>query len=236
MVLVDARGIPLSLIVIGANRHDVSQLGATLDAVVVPRPPVTPRAQQHCALAATATVREVCGVDRTALGRHHRLLSSSEQGGTRICRGLEQQDPRHPATMLWTARRRLSPSEDSDLHASSPPIILKSCKIAHSNCRRAQYIAMLFGALMAGLLPCTSTVTRYTKRPWEAMSLQETVRPLTISMRRPICSARFRKDSRTFMHKLWGLGTFVMGATTPSGAPPMSVAAARPMRRRAMAP
>lgn len=43
----DACGIPLSLIVIGANRHDVSQLGATLDAIVVPRPAVTPRTPQH---------------------------------------------------------------------------------------------------------------------------------------------------------------------------------------------
>ena len=47
MLLVDAHGIPLSLIVSGANRHDVSQLGATLDAFVVPRPPVTPRTPQH---------------------------------------------------------------------------------------------------------------------------------------------------------------------------------------------
>ena len=47
MLLVDEHGIPLSLIVTGANRHDVSQLGATLDAVVIPRPPVTARAPQH---------------------------------------------------------------------------------------------------------------------------------------------------------------------------------------------
>lgn len=40
-------GIPLSLIVIGANRHDVSQLAVTLDAVVVARPPVCPRTPQH---------------------------------------------------------------------------------------------------------------------------------------------------------------------------------------------
>lgn len=46
-MLVDGHGIPLSLIVTGANRHDVSQLGATLDAIVVPRPPVAPRARQH---------------------------------------------------------------------------------------------------------------------------------------------------------------------------------------------
>ena len=43
----DGHGIPLSLIVTGANRHDVTQLGATLDAMVIPRPPVTPRAPQH---------------------------------------------------------------------------------------------------------------------------------------------------------------------------------------------
>ena len=46
-MLVDARGIPLSLIVTGANRHDVSQLAATLDAVIVPRPSVTARTPQH---------------------------------------------------------------------------------------------------------------------------------------------------------------------------------------------
>ena len=37
-MLVDARGAPLSLIVTGANRHDVSQLAAVLDAVILPRP------------------------------------------------------------------------------------------------------------------------------------------------------------------------------------------------------
>lgn len=43
----DAHGIPLSLIVSGANRHDASQLGATLDAIVARRPAVTARAPQH---------------------------------------------------------------------------------------------------------------------------------------------------------------------------------------------
>lgn len=51
--MVDARGAPLSIIVTAANRHDVTQLPATLDAVVVPRPPVEPRRPQHlCADAA----------------------------------------------------------------------------------------------------------------------------------------------------------------------------------------
>lgn len=47
MLLGDARGVPLSIIVTAANRNDVTQLVATLDAVVAPRPPVAPRARQH---------------------------------------------------------------------------------------------------------------------------------------------------------------------------------------------
>jgi putative transposase len=35
---VDAHGVPLSLIVTGANRHDVSQLAAVLDAIIIPLP------------------------------------------------------------------------------------------------------------------------------------------------------------------------------------------------------
>ena len=53
MLLVDARGAPLSIIVTAANRHDVTQLSATLDAVAAPRPPVEPGRPQHlCADAA----------------------------------------------------------------------------------------------------------------------------------------------------------------------------------------
>ncbi len=40
MLLVDARGAPLSIIVTGANRHDVTQLATTLDSIVVERPEV----------------------------------------------------------------------------------------------------------------------------------------------------------------------------------------------------
>jgi transposase len=46
-LLVDGRGAPLSLIVAGANRHDVKLLGATLDAIVVERPKPTARKPQH---------------------------------------------------------------------------------------------------------------------------------------------------------------------------------------------
>lgn len=43
----DGRGAPLSLIVAGANRHDVKLWAATLDAIVVPRPRPTRRKPQH---------------------------------------------------------------------------------------------------------------------------------------------------------------------------------------------
>lgn len=34
----DERGVPLSIVVTGANRHDVSQLAKVLDAIIVERP------------------------------------------------------------------------------------------------------------------------------------------------------------------------------------------------------
>ena len=53
MLLVDARGVPISLIVTGANRHDVTQLVPVLDAVIVARPkPNAKRAENLCADAA----------------------------------------------------------------------------------------------------------------------------------------------------------------------------------------
>lgn len=46
-VLVDERGVPLSLIVTGANRHDVTQLEVLLDCVVVRRPDVSTGVEQN---------------------------------------------------------------------------------------------------------------------------------------------------------------------------------------------
>ena len=46
-MLVDGRGVPLSLVVTGANRHDVSQLEAVLDAIVVKRPEPPKRRNKH---------------------------------------------------------------------------------------------------------------------------------------------------------------------------------------------
>ena len=47
MLLVDAHGAPLSIIVTGANRHDVTQLATTLDSIVVERPEVKPYHPQN---------------------------------------------------------------------------------------------------------------------------------------------------------------------------------------------
>jgi transposase len=46
-LLVDGRGVPLSLVVTGANRHDVSQLGAVLNAIMIERPSPTARRHKH---------------------------------------------------------------------------------------------------------------------------------------------------------------------------------------------
>ena len=46
-MLVDGRGVPLSLVVTGANRHDVSQLEAVLDAIMVERPSPPIRRHKH---------------------------------------------------------------------------------------------------------------------------------------------------------------------------------------------
>lgn len=43
----DGRGVPLSLVVTGANRHDVSQLEAVLDAIQVKRPQPPKRRSRH---------------------------------------------------------------------------------------------------------------------------------------------------------------------------------------------
>ena len=43
----DGRGVPLSIIVTGATRHDVSQLAAVLDGLVVQRPAPPARRSQH---------------------------------------------------------------------------------------------------------------------------------------------------------------------------------------------
>lgn len=46
-MLIDGTGVPLSLIVSGANRHDVKLLAQTLDGIVIRRPKPSRRRRQH---------------------------------------------------------------------------------------------------------------------------------------------------------------------------------------------
>src|SRR5437588_141552 len=49
-LLTDGAGIPLALVVDGANRHDVKLLSATLDGLVISRPEPTEEQPQHLCL------------------------------------------------------------------------------------------------------------------------------------------------------------------------------------------
>jgi hypothetical protein len=56
-LLVDGRGVPLSLVVTGANRHDVTQLQAVLDGIAIKRIPPQRGATSICALMRGTSVR-----------------------------------------------------------------------------------------------------------------------------------------------------------------------------------
>ncbi len=58
----DGRGVPLSIIVTGANRHDASQLGAVLDAIIVKRPCPPQRRSKHLCADAGYTGEPARGV------------------------------------------------------------------------------------------------------------------------------------------------------------------------------
>lgn len=49
-MLTDARGVPLGVVVSGANTHDIRLLKATLDSVPIHRPQPTPYRHQHVCL------------------------------------------------------------------------------------------------------------------------------------------------------------------------------------------
>ena len=49
-MLTDASGLPLSLVIEGANRHDLKLARGTLEGLVIPRPDPTPEQPQHLCL------------------------------------------------------------------------------------------------------------------------------------------------------------------------------------------
>ena len=55
-LLIDGPGIPLALVVDGANRHDVRLLCATLDGIVIQRPDPTEEHPQHLCLASCTSL------------------------------------------------------------------------------------------------------------------------------------------------------------------------------------
>jgi transposase len=59
---VDGRGVPLSIIVTGANRHDVTQLEAVLSAIMVKRPAPTERRNKHLCADAAYTGAAALGI------------------------------------------------------------------------------------------------------------------------------------------------------------------------------
>jgi putative transposase len=80
-LLTDGAGIPLALVVDGANRHDVKLLSATLDGLVISRPEPTPEQPQHLCLDAA--------YDSTPV--YQELLARHDQPQVRS-RGEEQRE------------------------------------------------------------------------------------------------------------------------------------------------
>lgn len=60
-ILVESSGLPLAMIVSGANVHDVKLLAQTLDAIVVERPQVTDENPQHLCADAGYTGKDAEG-------------------------------------------------------------------------------------------------------------------------------------------------------------------------------
>jgi transposase len=77
-LLVDARGVPLSLVASGANRHDVKLLEATLRRIVCPRPQPNPALPQSLCMDA-GYVGYKALVTTRKLGYQHNLQSRRQE-------------------------------------------------------------------------------------------------------------------------------------------------------------
>ena len=67
-ILTDAKDIPLSVVLDGANRHDIKLLEKTLDKIVILRPEVTEDKQQNLCLDASCT-----GAEKIISGKNYVL-------------------------------------------------------------------------------------------------------------------------------------------------------------------
>lgn len=93
----DARGIPLSLTVSGANVHDVKLLEGTLDAIVVRRPRTKQRRRQHLCLDKGYT-----GKPTRKHGAKRRYIVHVRSRG--VERVMKKKNPRHRARR-WVVER-----------------------------------------------------------------------------------------------------------------------------------
>src|SRR5216683_3112492 len=73
-------------------------------------------------MAAPRTLRALRRYNRPPLGRHRCLLQTGKQSLAWLRRRPQQQNPRLPATRLRPARRRISPPQGSNMHASAAMI------------------------------------------------------------------------------------------------------------------
>src|SRR5258708_33228793 len=104
-LLTDGAGIPLALVVDGANRHDVRLLSATLDGLVISRPEPTPEQPQHLCLDAAY---DSTPVYQELLARHYQPHVRS--------RGAEKREKE--LIPGYRARRRLMERSHSWLNRS----------------------------------------------------------------------------------------------------------------------
>jgi len=93
-LLVDARGVPLSLVASGANRHDVKLLEATLRRIVCPRPQPNPALPQSLCMDTGYTGYDALVTTRK-LGYQHNLQSRRQESESKL------RSPGHIARRWW---------------------------------------------------------------------------------------------------------------------------------------
>jgi putative transposase len=75
-VLVDGSRVPVAVVLTGANRHDVTQVEAAMDGIVITRPESTPENLQHlCGDKGHDTAKARSAMEERGFAPHVPLLS-----------------------------------------------------------------------------------------------------------------------------------------------------------------
>ena len=124
-----------------AAEHGLLAQGVLRATVGLQKPSVSAALLRKLALqpqvAAARTVREIRQNDLSTLGWNCCLLQAREQSVARFRRRLEQKDSRHPAEIVRPARRGISETENSHLHAAKA---LNWSKITHTLSRKPDFL------------------------------------------------------------------------------------------------